>query len=372
MKWLVVGAGFTGAVAAERLASQKGATVVVIDRRGHIGGNAFDCRNDAGHLIHLYGPHIFHTNSARIMAYLSQFTGWRKYEHRVRGMIDGQLVPIPFNLTTLKALFPKDAERLTERLEKRFGAGAHVPVLKLREAPDADLRDLGETIYEKVFLGYTTKQWGLRPEELSPSVTARVPVRVSHDDRYFQDTHQAMPADGYTKMFERILDHANIQVRLETDFGEVKRKGFDGVIHTGAVDEFFGYRLGELPYRSMRFELSTHPVPHKQPVGTVNYPNGEAFTRVTDMSYLTQTGASTTICVEYPGRHIPGETDPDYPVPCEENGDLHRQYMALARKEAPHVHFAGRLGDYQYYNMDQAVGRALSLVEKLGGASYAG
>lgn len=365
--WLIVGAGFTGAVIAERLASERDAKVLVIDRRDHIAGNAYDGPSEAGVRMHRYGPHIFHTNSSEVAAYLSRFSEWRPYEHRVLGRVDGALIPIPFNLTSLEMLFASaEARRLAKLLIDTYGEGTTEPILKMRQSQDRDIADLADFIYENVFLGYTRKQWGLEPEQLSPSVTARVPVRIGRDDRYFTDSYQNMPRDGYTRMFERILGHPNIDVSLETDFKQARDQvRHRRILFTGAIDEFFDYALGELPYRSMRFEPQAYRQRRRQPVAQINYPVSHDFTRTTEMGHLTREwGEVTTVVTEYPEPHRPGETEPHYPVPREENRELHRRYRELAAQEAPHVVFAGRLGDYQYYNMDQAVGRALSLYRK--------
>lgn len=364
--YLVVGAGYTGAVLAERLASLCDKRVLVIDSRDHVGGNAHDRRNEAGVLYHQYGPHIFHTNAPHVVDYLSRFTEWLPYEHRVVGVIDGRLVPIPFNLTALDIVFPgAESRQLSRLLIETYGLGQKVPILKMRESPHQGIRDLADYIYRQVFLGYTTKQWGLAPDQLSPSVTARVPVHVSYDDRYFQDTFQNMPARGYTALFERMLDHPNITVSLNTDYGQVKGQvDFDRMVYTGAIDEFFGCPLGELPYRSLRFDFQTYRLRQHQSVGQVNYPNSHAFTRITEMAHLTQEwGDHTTVAIEYPQSHVRGETVPYYPIPRDENERLHDRYLAFAAREAPDVLFAGRLGDYRYYNMDQAVARALKLFE---------
>ena len=365
---LIVGAGFTGATLAERLASQAGERVLVIDRRAHIGGNAFDQHNAHDLLIHLYGPHIFHTNSVRVWDYLSQFTTWRPYHHRVLGSIDGQQVPIPFNLNSLYALFgPQQAARLETLLVEHFGFGVKVPILKLRESVSGELQALAEYIYQKVFLHYTVKQWGLRPEELDASVTGRVPVYVSRDDRYFQDTYQAMPSLGYTRMFQNMLAHPNIKVMLNTDHQEIEGGvQYGRLIYTGPIDAYFGYKHGPLPYRSLRFEFETREVAQHQAVGTVNYPNDYAFTRVTEQKYLSgQHSPVTTLVTEYPQAHVVGENEPYYPVLQEENRSLYERYAAEARALQGRVMFAGRLADYKYYNMDQACARALSLFDQL-------
>jgi UDP-galactopyranose mutase len=365
--WLVVGAGFTGAILAERLASQCGAKVLVVDRRSHVAGNAFDTRSPDGVLHHVYGPHIFHTSAPQVVDYLSQFTHWRPYEHRVLGLVEGKLVPIPFNLTSLSLLFPApEASRLSSLLIETYGLETRVPILKMRSSTNAAIRALADFIYENIFLHYTTKQWGLLPEELLPSVTARVPVSISHDDRYFQDAFQFMPGEGYARLFERLLSHPNIRVELSTNYGDAQKERFDGIIHTGAIDEFFDFVLGALPYRSMRFDLGFYPQRQRQPVGTLNYPTTEKFTRSTEMGHLTgEWGESTAILIEHPEPHRPGVTEPHYPIPRSQNQALHGRYIELARREAPNVFFAGRLGDYRYYNMDQASARALSLFRRL-------
>lgn len=366
--YLIVGAGFTGAVLAERIATVLGKRVLVVDRRPHIAGNAFDTVDASGVLTHRYGPHIFHTNSKKVWDYLSRFTEWRPYEHRVLGVIDGKQVPIPFNFDTIDALFPGHlAEKYTEALIQHFGFGKKVPILKLRQAADPLLEDLAQYVYDKVFHGYTLKQWDLTPEQLGPAVTGRVPVRLSRDDRYFDDRYQAMPAAGYTEMFRRILAHPNISLLLGAD-GKEAIDGIDAgrIIYTGALDELLDYELGPLAYRSLRFEAERVDREWFQPVGTVNYPNSEDFTRITEWKHLTgQRMPTTSIVREYPQAHIPGENDPYYPVPRDENREHYERYVALATERyGDRLLFAGRLADYKYYNMDQACGRALSLFDK--------
>ena len=366
--WLIVGAGYTGAVLAERIASQLGQKVLVIERRDHIAGNAYDYYDPHGILVHRYGPHIFHTNSKRVWDYLSQFTEWRPYYHRVRALIEGKEIPLPFSLASLRALF---SERLANKLEEKLiahcGYGARVPILKLREAEDPDLRFLADYVYRHVFEGYTLKQWGLRPEELSPTVTARVPVLVSYDERYFQDTYQAMPKEGYTALFRRMLSHHNIKVLLKADWREVEGEVcFDRMVFTGPIDEFFGYLHGSLPYRSLRFELEHHPRLYVQEVGQMNYPNEYPYTRITEFKHLTGQDylPHTTLAYEYPEAYEPGKNEPYYPVPKEENEERYQLYLKEAERLKA-VIFAGRLGDYRYYNMDQAVARALKLFEEV-------
>jgi UDP-galactopyranose mutase len=366
--WVIVGTGLTGAVLAERLASEGGAKVIVLDRRRHIAGNAHDRYNEHGILVHEFGPHIFHTNSAEVWNYLSQFTAWRPYEHRVLASVEGQLVPVPFNLISLEMLWPRRlAWRTESRLVREFGLGARAPVLRLLEHADPELRAFGKYVYEAVFENYTKKQWGLSPLELDPSVTARVPVLISRDSRYFQDVYQAIPALGYTAMVERMLAAPGIRLLLNTDFREVRDEiGQAGLIFTGAIDEFFGRRFGALPYRSLRFETETRKEQAAQPVAQVNYPGAGSYTRVTEFKHLTgQKAEVTTLAYEYPQEHLPDRTEPFYPVPRAENRALYDRYSAEARAVCPGVHFAGRLGDYRYYNMDQAVARALAVYRQI-------
>jgi UDP-galactopyranose mutase len=370
--WVVVGAGFTGATFAERMAAA-GQRVLVLERRSHIGGNAYDENNDRGVLIHRYGPHIFHTNSVVVWNYLSALTEWRPYEHRVLGLLEGRLVPIPFNLDSLSALFPAaSATRLEQRLIVQYGLGKKVPILKLRESDDPEIRDFADYVYRNVFESYTIKQWQLRPEELSPAVTARVPVSISRDDRYFADIYQAMPLHGYAPLFRKMLDHPNIKVVLDCDPAEVAAQ-MSGrrVLFTGAVDELLGYRLGPLPYRSLRFEETTLEEERHQPAAVINYPNDHEYTRITELKWLTgQQAPVTTLMTEYPRPHEPGRTVAYYPIPRDENQLLYARYIEAARSEFPNVLFAGRLADYQYYNMDQACARALMLASEHGGPAW--
>jgi UDP-galactopyranose mutase len=365
--WLIVGAGFTGAVLAHQLASQAGKRVLIIDRRDHIAGNAYDRLDENGVLFHQYGPHIFHTNAANIFDYLSQFTEWRPYEHRVVAMINGRLAPVPFNLTSLQICFSQaKADHLAARLVEIYGIDVKVPILKMREALDPDIRELAQFIYENVFLNYTTKQWDLTPEQLSPAVTGRVPVHVSYDDRYFQDTFQYMPTEGYSPLIGRMLAQDGVTIGTSEDYFALGSDiSYDRMVFTGPIDQFFNFELGHLPYRSLNFEFRSIDQHNNQPCGTVNYPNEMAFTRITEQRHLTaQPGRRTVLTLEYPQAHSPGVTEPYYPIPRDENQALYRQYIQKAKTDAPEVIFAGRLGDYQYYNMDQAVGHALSIFRK--------
>jgi UDP-galactopyranose mutase len=359
--YLVVGAGFAGATIAERLASQCGKTVVICDKRPHIGGNAYDHHDHAGVLVHRYGPHIFHTNSRDVYEYLSQFTEWRPYQHRVLASVDGQLLPIPINLDTVNRLY--GTSYCSADLEAFFKRVAE-PVAQVRTSEDVIVGRVGRDLYEKFFRNYTRKQWGLDPSQLDASVTSRVPVRTDRDDRYFTDTYQVMPASGYTRMFERMLAHRNIRILLNADYRDLAREiPHRHLIYTGPVDEYFGYRFGRLPYRSLEFKFETRDVPVAQPGAVINYPNDHAYTRVTEFKYLTgQEHSKTTLVYEYPK----ASGDPYYPVPQPASAALYRKYQELAAA-TPAVHFLGRLGTYKYYNMDQVVAQALTLFAKISG-----
>ena len=365
--WLIVGGGYSACVLAERIATELGQRVLIVERRDHIGGNAYDYYNEHGILVHKYGPHIFHTKSKKVWDYLSKFTQWRHYFHHVLGVVDGKKVPIPFNLNSLYALFPpRYAEKLEELLLENYGFGVKVPILKLRESASGDLSFLADYIYDNVFYRYTTKQWELKPEELDRGVTGRVPVYISRDNRYFQDPYQAMPKHGYTEMFRRMLSHANIKILLNTDYREIINDiKFNRMVYTGPIDTFFDYMYGELPYRSLHFQFDTLDQEFYQEVGTVNYPNEYDITRITEQKYLSgQTLPKTTLVMEYPQAYVPGKNDPYYPIPREENRDRYNLYLKECEKLNGAVIFAGRLAEYKYYDMDQAALRALSLFEK--------
>lgn len=357
---MVVGAGFAGSVMAERLARDAGKRVLLVDRRPHIAGNAFDHVNEAGVLIHQYGPHIFHTNSQEIVDYLSRFTTWRPYEHRVLADIDGQQVPIPINRTTLNKVYGLDLR--SEEEAAAFLAARAEPVENIRTSADVVISAVGQDLYERFFQGYTRKQWGMDPSELDKSVTARVPTRTNTDDRYFGDSFQAMPAEGFTRMFERMLDHPNIDLLLAVDYAEARKAySHSHLVFTGPIDEYFDYRFGKLPYRSLRFRHETLDQEWFQRVAVVNYPSlAVPHTRITEYKHLTgQTTARTSITYEYPS----AEGDPYYPIPREENHALYKRYEALALAQSD-VTFVGRLATYRYYNMDQVVGQALATYRK--------
>lgn len=358
--YLIVGAGFAGSVMAERLACGYGKKVLLIDRRNHIAGNAYDHYDQHGILVHRYGPHIFHTNSDQVFQYLSQFTSWRCYEHRVLSCVDGKLVPVPINRTTVNLLYNLNLSS-DEEVEEFFSAQAE-PRATVRTSEDVVVGKVGRDLYEKLFRNYTRKQWGKDPSELDALVTARIPVRTNSDDRYFTDRYQAMPRLGYTRMFENMLDHPNIRLQLGCEYRDVMKDGkFREVIFTGPVDEFFEFRYGELPYRSLRFEHETLKQDFLQPVAVVNYPNDHAYTRITEFKHLTgQVHRQTSVVYEFPAP----SGDPYYPVPTPENSALYRRYAELAAKHE-NVHFVGRLATYRYYNMDQVVAQALTLCKQL-------
>jgi UDP-galactopyranose mutase len=357
--YLIVGAGFAGSVLAERLAEGSNKKVLICDRRPHIGGNAYDHYNEAGILVHKYGPHIFHTNSREVFEYLSRFTDWRPYQHRVRASVDGQIVPIPINLDTINTLYGLN---LTSFEVEEFFRKHAEPRDQIKTSEDVVISKVGRELYEKFFRNYTRKQWGLDPSELDASVTSRVPTRTNRDDRYFTDTYQAMPLHGYTRMFENMLDHPNIKVLLNCDYREIEKViPFREMIYTGPVDSYFEYRFGKLPYRSLEFKHETHEVPVYQEAPVVNYPNEHLYTRITEFKYLTGQGHSkTSIVYEFPR----AEGDAYYPVPRKENAELYMKYKALADR-TPGVHFVGRLATYKYYNMDQIVAQALTQYAKL-------
>jgi UDP-galactopyranose mutase len=357
---LVVGAGFAGAVMAERLAAA-GQQVLVVDRRPHVAGNAYDHIDAAGIQIHAYGPHIFHTNSAAVFDYLSRFTRWHPYEHRVLAQVGDRLVPMPINRTTLNALYGLDLG--SDEAAEAFLASRAEPVAQIRTSEDVVINAIGRELYELFFRGYTRKQWGCDPSELDRSVTARVPTRTSTDDRYFTDAFQAMPADGYTAMFETMLDHPNIRVETGVEYRDVARTvSHDRLVFTGPIDEFFDHRFGPLPYRSLRFRHETVDQETFQPVATINYPNeATPWTRITEYKHLTgQRHPRTSVTYEYPS----DTGDPYYPIPRPENQALFKRYEALAAAR-PDVTFVGRLATYRYYNMDQVTGQALATARRL-------
>ena len=364
--YLIVGAGFAGSVFAECLASA-GKKVLVVEKREHVGGNCYDYYDETGILVHLYGPHIFHTNSQQVWEYLSKFTQWLSYQHHVLARVDGQILTLPVNLNTIYELLPEpQAGIVAQKLIEAFGQGQRVPILKLRASNDRDLRALAELVYEKIYLNYTRKQWGRDPDELDPQVTERVPVWVDRDNRYFKDKYQGIPREGYTKMIEKILDHPNIELCLNKDYKKaVGQFDFDKLIYTGPIDRFFDYKHGQLPYRSLHFDFETLDKERLQDVAVVNYPGEEPFTRITEFKHFSgQRNAKTSILKEYPQVFRPDKNIPCYPIPRTENFDLYQKYENEAAKHK-NIIFIGRLAEYKYYNMDEVVGRSLKLFKTL-------
>ncbi|HMG06609.1 MAG TPA: UDP-galactopyranose mutase [Chthoniobacterales bacterium] len=357
--YLIVGAGFAGSVLAERLARGLGQRVLICDQRSHIGGNAYDEYDAAGVLVHRYGPHIFHTNSSEVFSYLSKFTEWRDYEHRVLAQVEGQLLPMPINLDTINRLYGLELD--SGRMEA-FLASAAEKCDAVRTSEDVVVSRIGRDLYEKFFRNYTRKQWGVDPSALDAQVAARIPVRTNRDDRYFSDQFQAMPRRGYTRLFENLLDHPNISILLNTDYREIADEiPYRSMIYSGPVDEFFDFRFGKLPYRSLKFRHETHDRERFQPAAVVNYPNDHAYTRITEFKYLTgQEHAKTSIVYEFPQ----AEGDPYYPIPQAANAALYQKYRGLV-ESTPNVRFVGRLATYKYYNMDQVVAQALTVYKHI-------
>ena len=363
---LVVGAGFSGAVIANLLAERLGEYVLVVDKKDHIAGNCFDYRDENGIMIHKYGSHIFHTNNEKVWKYLKQFTDFNTYMHKVIGILDGIETHIPFNFNTLYDVFPQSlAKRLEQKLLDVFEINTKVPILEFQKQDDDDLKFLAKYVYEKIFLHYTTKQWGVTPVDVDGAVTARVPVYLSKDNRYFQDKYQGIPLEGYTKVVERMLDSDKIEVRLNTDYREFKGENFKRIFYTGSIDEFFDYKFGQLPYRSVSFKFETHNIPIYQQAACVNYPCNYDFTRIHEYKhYLSDLSPKTVIAKEYSQDFELGKNERYYPVPKPENTDLYNKYLAEA-KNLDNVYFLGRLGDYKYYDIDKAVLRALELFEEI-------
>ena len=379
---IVIGAGVAGSVAARELAERGGKHVLVLEQRGHVGGNCYDCLDENGVLVHLYGPHIFHTGIRRVREYFSRFTQWYDFGHQVVANVHGQLLPVPFNLNTLHMVYGEEkGARLEQALTGAFGEGSRVPILKLREHPDPEIRQIADYVYENIFLHYTMKQWGQTPEEIDPAVTARVPVVISRDNRYFQDPWQGVPLCGFTPMFERMLAHRNIEVRLDTDARELLeiedgRLSFMGrpfagdVIYTGALDELFGCRFGRLPYRTLDFVFEHYDQPDFQGHSVVNYTVSEDYTRITEFKHLTgQETEGTTIVKEYPKAYEGREGEiPYYAIAGPASEALYARYLKLV-KPAGNFHLLGRLAEYKYYNIDAMAERALELADRLLGAA---
>ena len=377
---IIIGSGIAGAAAARVLAEEQGKKVLVLEKKHHIGGNCYDGKDEYGILVHWYGPHIFHTGNEEVYEWLSRFTDWYAFGHEVVARVGDKLLPVPFNLNTLKMVYGEEkAAALEKKLVDTFGFGARVPILKLREQQDEDLRAIADYVYENVFLRYTMKQWGQTPEEIDPAVTGRVPVVISYDNRYFGDKYQGMPRDGFTPMFEKMLAHPNIEIRTNTNAkdalvisekeGKVLLEGqeFHGtVIYTGPVDELFDCRFGRLPYRTLRFDFEHYDKPDYQGHSVVNYTVSEDYTRITEFKYLTgQKADSTTIVKEYPFAYTGAEGEiPYYAIMNEENNALYRKYADLAA-QIPDFHLLGRLAEYKYYNIDAMAAKAIALARSL-------
>ena len=375
--YIIVGAGFAGSVMAERIANVLNKKVLIIEKRNHIGGNCYDERVE-NILVHRYGPHLFHTNYKEVWDYLSNFTNWDLYHHKVLAFIDGGKVPIPFNFNTLHKVFPKElANKIEKKLLEKYTYNSKVPILELKKAQDKDLKFLADYIYEKVFLNYTAKQWGVKPEEIDSAVTARVPVFIGKDDRYFNDRYQAVPKDGYTMMFQKMLDHPNIKLMLNTDFNEVVKidhqnkkiyffnQEFKGkLIFTGMIDELFDYKFGELPYRSVDMRFETLEKEYFQEIATVNYPNDYEFTRITEFKHIHPADTQKTVILkEYPQEYVKNENTPYYPVFTQKNQEKYNRYLEFAN-DYHNVILIGRLAEYKYYDMDDIVKRALEIFEE--------
>jgi UDP-galactopyranose mutase len=365
--YLIVGAGFSGCVLAERIASQLDKKVLIVEKRSHIGGNCYDYINEKGILVHKYGPHAFHTSIKHVWDYLSQFTKWNNYEHKVLAFINGKNVPIPFNLNSVEKIFdPEIAEKYKTLLIEKFGIDKKIPILKLRETDDPELKKLADFIYINVFYGYTQKQWGYNPEQLDSSVSSRVPIYISRDNRYFQDNYQGIPVRGYTHLFKQMTQNPNIEIVYNKDYKKIIDEiQFDKMIYTGPIDYYFDYVHGKLPYRSLRFDFKTLAKKYFQETAQINYPNNNQYTRITEFKHFHKMeNRFTTIAYEYPQEYIHNMNEPYYPIPKPENDELYKKYLAETEKLKDTVIFVGRLAEYKYYNMDQIVDTALHTFEE--------
>ncbi len=365
---LVVGAGVSGATIARLIADKTDEHVLVIDKREHTAGNCFDYKDKNGITVHKYGSHIFHTNDSNTWFFLKRFTSFNTYMHKVVALIDGIETTIPFNFNTLRDVFPKSmAEKLEKKLLENFKYGTKVPILEFQKCKDKDLNFLADFIYDKVFLNYTIKQWGLTPQQIDSAVTARVPVMIGCDNRYFQDRFQGIPLKGYTEMVEEMLSHPQIEVLTGVEYKELKNNDYRRIFYTGSIDEFFDYQFGRLPYRSVEFELEEFDFPYYQRNAVVNYPNNYEFTRVHEYKYyLNELSDKTVIAKEYSRIFYLGQNERYYPIVNTENTQLYEKYKDFA-KDLEDVHFLGRLGDYRYYDMDKAIIRAFECFEEVFG-----
>ncbi|MBQ2871128.1 UDP-galactopyranose mutase [bacterium] len=363
-KNLVVGAGFSGATIAHLIASKLDEKVIVVDKKNHIAGNCFDYKDKNGIMIHKYGSHIFHTNEEKVWSFIKQFGDFNQYMHKVIAIIDGIETTIPFNFNTLYDVFPNTlAEKLEKKLLEKFQYNTKVPILEFQKQDDEDLKFLANYVYEKVFLHYTTKQWGVTPNDVDGAVTARVPVYLSKDSRYFQDKYQGIPLQGYSALIEKMLSHPNITVKLQTDYKQLKNE-YDRVFYTGAIDEYFDYKFGQLPYRSVNFKFEEYDREFYQSNSVVNYPCNYDFTRIHEYKhYLNDKSPKTVIAKEYSEFFELGKNERYYPIPKDENAMLYNKYKEEAKKLS-NTYFLGRLGDYKYYDMDKAILRAIELFEE--------
>jgi len=374
--YIIVGAGFAGAVMADNIARQLNKKVLIIEKRNHIAGNCHDFKDENNILIHKYGPHLFHTNKKEVVSYLSKFSKWDIYNHKVKAMIDGNIVPIPFNLNTLYELFPDTlASKLENKLLTCYEYNTKIPILELKKSTDIDLQFLADYIYDKIFVNYTAKQWGMKPEEMDSAVTARVPIFIGRDNRYFNDIYQLIPSQGYTKLFESMLAHTNIKLMLNTNFHDVCHiknnkvyfldREFNGkLIYTGQLDELFEYKFGNLPYRSVQMKFETVDTEYYQEVATINYPNNYDFTRITEFKHIHFIeSAKSTILKEYPEKYVVNKNTPYYPIFTDESKKRHEQYIEYS-KNFKNLILLGRLAEYKYYDMDDIVERALEVFER--------
>ncbi len=362
VKNIIVGCGITGITLARRIAEEKNEEVLIIDNKDHIGGNCYDYY-DENICVHKYGTHIFHTDNKDVWNFLSKFTKWHPYMHKVKAVIEGIEIPVPFNINSMEMVFPSClSEKLQQKLVEKFGFGKKVPILELRKCDDKDLNFLADYIYKRIFLDYTLKQWGVKPEDLDPLVTGRVPVYVSRDDRYFQNKYQGIPLNGYTKMMEKMLDHPLIKVKLNTSFNDIKNSiEYEKLYYTGAIDEYFDYKFGELPYRSINLDFQKYDKEYYQSNSVINYPENYTFTRIGEYKYfLDDKSDKTIVSFEYPEAFVRGKNERYYPIINEENLALYQKYLDEAKKD-PKLMFLGRLGDYKYYDMDKAIERVLNM-----------
>ena len=368
---IVVGCGFSGAVIANLIADKLNQKVIIIDKKNHIAGNSYDYRDKNNIMIHKYGSHIFHTNNEKVWSFLKRFSDFNNYIHKVDVVIDGKKVQIPFNFNTLYQLFSETtAKKIKEKLLEKYNYGAKIPILEFQKQNDEDLKFLAKYVYEKIFLNYTIKQWELKPNEIDKTITSRVPLCLDNDNRYFQDKYQGIPINGYTNLIEKIINHPNIKVVLNSDYKNFKKQNSEliknsRIFYTGSIDEFFDYEYGMLPYRSLKFEFEEHNKEFYQSCACINYPNDFSFTRIHEFKYyLGDKSKKTMIAKEYPQKFKFEENERYYPIINEENIKLYNKYLKKA-ENFKNIYFLGRLGDYKYYNMDLAVLRAIELFETI-------